>query len=100
VDLEVYGENFPLGQLREAPAKAKLKVENTIPLHKIFVAVTTNDNKSRVIGTTTLLLEAKFIFGGGKVEHIEDVSVKARYQRKGIGFILVTHATALMGPYY
>jgi glucosamine-phosphate N-acetyltransferase len=100
VDLEVYRENFPLGQLREAPAKAKLKEVNTNPLHKIFVAVTTNDNKSQVIGTTTLLLEPKFIFGGGKVGHIEDVSVKARYQRKGIGFILVTHATALMGPYY
>lgn len=100
MDLEVYRENFPLGQLREAPAKAKLKEVNTNPLHKIFVAVTTNDNKSQVIGTTTLLLEPKFIFGGGKVGHIEDVSVKARYQRKGIGFILVTHATALMGPYY
>jgi len=47
-----------------------------------------------------LQLEPKFIFGGGKVGHIEDVSVKARYQRKGIGFILVTHPTALMGPYY
>jgi glucosamine-phosphate N-acetyltransferase len=47
-----------------------------------------------------LLIEPKFIFCGGKVGHIEDVSVKMEYQRKGIGFKLVTHATkqaALMG---
>jgi ribosomal protein S18 acetylase RimI-like enzyme len=34
------------------------------------------------------------------VGHIEDVSVKVEYQRKGIGFKLVNHATnqaAIMG---
>jgi glucosamine-phosphate N-acetyltransferase len=97
--LEVYRENFPLGDLPKAAAKAILKEMKTNPLHKVFVAVT-NDNQDWVIGTTTLLVEPKFIFGGGKVGHIEDVSVKVRYQRKGIGFKLVTHATnqaALMG---
>ena len=88
--LEVYRESF--GQIRIATAKAILKEIKTNPLHKIFVAVT-NDNHSWVIGTTTLLVEPKFIFGGGKVGHIEDVSVKMEYQRKGIGFKLVAHAT-------
>jgi glucosamine-phosphate N-acetyltransferase len=93
--LEVYRENFRLGDLRKAAAKAILKEIKTNPLHKIFVAVT-NDNHGWVIGTTTLLVEPKFIFSGGKVGHIEDVSVKMEYQRRG----LVTHATnqaALMG---
>jgi ribosomal protein S18 acetylase RimI-like enzyme len=97
--LEIYRENFPVGQLRKAAAKAILKEIKTNPLHKIFVAVT-NDNHNWVIGTTTLLVEPKFIFGGGKVGHIEDVSVKVEYQRKGIGFNLVAHATnqaAIMG---
>jgi glucosamine-phosphate N-acetyltransferase len=97
--LEVYRENFPLGDLPKAAAKAILKEIKTNPLHKVFVAVT-NDDQDWVIGTTTLLVEPKFIFGGGKVGHIEDVSVKVRYQRQGIGFKLVTHATnqaALMG---
>jgi glucosamine-phosphate N-acetyltransferase len=96
--LEVYRENFPLGDLPKAAAKAILKEINTNPLHKI-VAVT-NGNQDWVIGTTTLLVEPKFIFGGGKVGHIEEVSVKVEYQRRGIGFKLVTHATnqaALMG---
>ncbi|MGA9154550.1 MAG: GNAT family N-acetyltransferase [Candidatus Nitrosopolaris sp.] len=97
--LEVYRENFPLGDLPKPAAKAILKEIKTNPLHKIFVAVT-NDNQDWVIGTTTLLVEPKFIFSGGKVGHIEDVSVKVEYQRRGIGFKLVTHATkqaALMG---
>ena len=46
-----------------------------------------------VIGTTTLLVEPKFIFGGGRVGHIEDVAVRADYQRRGIGFELVKYAT-------
>ena len=97
--LEVYRENFPLGELPKTAAKAILKEIKTNPLRKIFVAVT-NDNQDWVIGTTTLLVEPKFIFRGGKVRHIEDVSVKVEYQRRGIGFKLVNHATkqaALMG---
>jgi glucosamine-phosphate N-acetyltransferase len=91
-------ENFPLEGLSKATAKAILKEIKTNPLHKIFVAVTRNDNL--VIGTTTLLVEPKFIFGEGRVGHIEDVSVRKGYQRKGIGFKLVNYATeqaALMG---
>jgi glucosamine-phosphate N-acetyltransferase len=57
--LEVYRENFPLGDLPKAAAKAILKEIKTNPLHKIFVAVT-NDNHDWVIGTTSLLVEPKF----------------------------------------
>ncbi len=46
-----------------------------------------------VIGTTTLLVEPKFIFSGGRVGHIEDVAVRTGYQRRGIGFKLVKYAT-------
>ncbi|MFZ0327141.1 MAG: GNAT family N-acetyltransferase [Nitrososphaeraceae archaeon] len=46
-----------------------------------------------VIGTITLLVEPKFIFGGGRVGHIEDVAIRAGYHRRGIGFKLVKYAT-------
>ncbi|MDQ6668013.1 MAG: GNAT family N-acetyltransferase [Thermoproteota archaeon] len=46
-----------------------------------------------IVGTTTLVVEPKFIFGGRRVGHIEDVAVRAGYQRKGIGFKLVNYAT-------
>jgi glucosamine-phosphate N-acetyltransferase len=38
--------------------------------YKLFVAVS---DDSEIIGSTTLLIEQKFIHDGGKVGHIEDV---------------------------
>lgn len=66
-------KNFPLEGLRKAAARAILKEIKTNPLHRIFVAVT-KDNQGLVNGATTLLVEPKFIFRGGKVGHIEDLS--------------------------
>ena len=64
------------------------------PLHRIYVAVVQEGTEQGlVIGTTTLLVEPKFIFGGGRVGHIEDVAVRAGYQTRGIGFKLVKCAT-------
>ena|SRR5215831_2352658 len=45
-----------------------------------------------VIGTVTLLIEQKFIHRGGLVGHIEDVSVRAGYEKMGVGTALVQHA--------
>ena len=76
------------------------------PLHKIFVVYAVGqednkgcsnavDNKKVIVGTTTLLVEPKFIFGGGRVGHIEDVSVRKEFQGLGIGSWLVEHATTV-----
>ena len=46
----------------------------------------------RIVGTATLLIERKFIHGGGKVGHIEDVAVNRAFQRQGIGTLLIEHA--------
>jgi len=54
--------------------------------HIIYVAI---DNK-KIVGSTTLLIEQKFIHDGGLVGHIEDVVVRKDYERKGIGIKLVT----------
>ena len=56
------------------------------PNHIIYVAI---DNK-KIVGSTTLLIEQKFIHDGGLVGHIEDVVVRKNYDRKGIGIKLVT----------
>jgi len=37
-----------------------------------------------IIGTATLLVERKFIHGGGKVGHIEDVAVGKEYEGNGV----------------
>ena len=40
---------------------------------------------SKIVGSTTLLIEQKFIHKGGLVGHIEDVVVRKNYEGKGIG---------------
>jgi len=92
--LEVLENLASVGGLSKAAAKTILKEIKSNPLHRIFVAVLERGrNQGLIIGTTTLLVEPKFIFGGGRVAHIEDVAVRAGWQRKGIGFKLVSYAT-------
>ena len=60
---------------------------------KIFDKINSNQDcivavailEGKIVGSTTLLIETKFIHNGGKVGHIEDVVVDKKYQRKGIG---------------
>jgi glucosamine-phosphate N-acetyltransferase len=53
--------------------------------HIIHIAV---DGK-KIVGSTTLLIEQKFIHDGGFVGHIEDVVVRKDYEGQGIGIKLV-----------
>jgi len=55
----------------------------------VFVAVRED---GEIVGTTTLLIERKFIHGGGLVGHIEDVAVRRGNEGQGIGGALVTAA--------
>jgi glucosamine-phosphate N-acetyltransferase len=67
--------------LDKKKAKEILKKIVANPAHVIFVALKEN----LVIGATTLLIEQKFIHGGGLVGHIEDVVVSKERQGLGIG---------------
>ena len=60
------------------------------PLHRIFVAI--DKETSEVIGTTTLLVEQKFIHSGGRAGHIEDVVTRKGFEGLGIGSALINHA--------
>jgi len=53
--------------------------------HFVYVAIL----DGRVVGSTTMLIEPKFIHDGGNVAHIEDVVVSKDYQGKGIGEMLM-----------
>jgi glucosamine-phosphate N-acetyltransferase len=50
--------------------------------------------QDRVVGTTRLLIERKFVGGGGLVGHVEDVAVAPPFQHRGVGTALVGHAIA------
>ena len=55
------------------------------PNHIIHVAI---DDK-KIVGSTTLFIEQKFIHDGRLVGHIEDVVVRKDYEGQGIGMKLV-----------
>lgn len=64
-------------------AKAELILEKIMsnPNHVIFVA----EKDGIIVGSTTLIIEQKFIHDGGKVGHIEDVVVLESLHGLGIG---------------
>jgi glucosamine-phosphate N-acetyltransferase len=77
-----------------------LKLASNLDIEKakeIFEKISSNSNHfvyvaildGRVVGSTTMLIEPKFIHNGGKVAHIEDVVVSKDYQGKGIGEMLM-----------
>jgi len=74
------------GDLDKNKANEILKKIKQNPDHIIYVAI---DNK-KIVGSTTLLIEQKFIHDGGLVGHIEDVVVRKDYEGNGIGIKLVT----------
>jgi glucosamine-phosphate N-acetyltransferase len=73
-------------------AKGILKEIKSNPFHKIFVAKDT-ENDNIIVGTTTLLIEPKFINNGMRVGYIEDVSVKRGYEGLGIGRQIIDYVT-------
>jgi len=85
-------ENLLSTDIDNKTAKNILKKIKSNPLHKVFVA---QDNiNGKIVGTTTLLIEPKFINKGMQVGYIEDVSVRKGYEGLGIGSKLVTYATS------
>jgi glucosamine-phosphate N-acetyltransferase len=85
-------ENLLLPDIDNESAKDILKKIKSNPLHKIFVAQ--DETNDTIVGTTTLIVEPKFINKGMQVGYIEDVSVKKGYEGLGIGFKLLNHATS------
>ena len=71
--------------LTEEKAKEIFNKIMSNPNHIVFVAVL----DSKVIGSTTLFIEPKFIPQGGKVGHIEDVVIAKEHQGTGIGEKLI-----------
>ena len=74
--------------LSNEKARAILKKITGNPDNVIFVGVL----GSKVVGSTVLIIEQKFIHDGGKVGHIEDVVVSKEHEGKGIGFKIVQAA--------
>jgi glucosamine-phosphate N-acetyltransferase len=80
-----------MDSLKQASNLDKEKAENILkkiisnPNHYVYVAIL----DGRVVGSTSMIIEPKFIHDGGNVAHIEDVVVSKEHQRKGIGEMLI-----------
>ncbi len=66
-------------------AKEVFEKINSNSNHFIYVAIL----DGRIVGSTTMIIEPKFIHDGRNVAHIEDVVVSKEYQGKGIGEMLI-----------
>ena len=88
--LEVLDNLLP-SRINNDFAKEILKEIKSNPLHKIFVAKEAENNI--IVGTTTLLIEPKFINKGMRVGYIEDVSVRKGYEGLGIGRQIMEYVT-------
>lgn len=75
-----------VSELDNGVAKDILKKIISDPNHIIHVA----EDNGKIVGSTTLLIEQKFIHNGGCVGHIEDVVVSKEFEGRGIGIKLVT----------
>ena len=71
--------------LNKETAKEILKKIIANPNHIIQIA----EIDGKIVGSTTLLIEQKFIHEGGKVGHIEDVVVSKEFEGRGICMKLV-----------
>lgn len=71
--------------LNENKAKDVFNKIKSNPNHLVFVVIL--DDK--VAGSTTLLIEPKFIHQGGNIGHIEDVVIAKELQGSGIGEKLI-----------
>jgi len=90
--VETLGNLSDTGGLTPAGARKILSTMKRTPLYHVLVAVGTD---GRVVGTTTLVVEQKFIHGGGLVGHIEDVAVRKGYEGRGVGGSLVRAAVEM-----
>jgi glucosamine-phosphate N-acetyltransferase len=70
-----------------SPDAASLIWHNMAPNILVYVA----EDDGKIVGCATLLVEEKFLHGGSKAAHVEDVATHKDHQGKGIGSLLQKH---------
>ncbi|MCV0431346.1 GNAT family N-acetyltransferase [Nitrosopumilus sp.] len=71
----------PASNIEKSKAEEIFEKINSNPDHIIAVA----EIDGKIVGSTTLIIESKFIHNGGLVGHIEDVVVDKEFQGQKIG---------------
>lgn len=90
--VEMLGNLSETGGLTPAAARKILRTMGRAGPYHVIVAVGAD---GQVMGATTLLVEQKFIHGGGLVGHVEDVVVRKGCEGRGIGGSVVKAAVQM-----
>lgn len=81
--LDVLGQLRPVGlSVEEAQVVWRARIKDGVQTYVVRQG-------GVVVGTASLFVERKFIHGGGKVAHVEDVVVDEAWRNKGVGSDLV-----------
>ena len=91
-DVSLDSEFFPI--LYQLSPTADWEATDFASLWEIYqgnksVVVLVVEKYEKIMGTGTILIEQKFLRGGGKVGHIEDVVVDNRSREKGVGKAII-----------
>ena len=91
-DVSVHSEFFPiLNQLSPAKDWERLEFASLWQTYLDNQHITTlvAEKYEKIIGTGSVLIEQKFLRGGGKVAQVEDVVVDNRSREKGVGKVII-----------
>lgn len=75
--------------------RIQLQTIKTNPFHQIWIA----KSNGKIVGTSTIIIEPKFIHDLSYVAHIEDVVVDSKYRHQGIGSKLMDKMEQLAKMY-
>lgn len=62
---------------------------------QVYNGLVVVDGQQQVVATGMVFVEEKLIHQGGKVGHVEDISVRADQQGKQLGKLLISHLTQI-----
>ena len=85
-----------LEEITENQFYDQLKIIKANPFHKIIIA----ECDGKIVGSITILIEAKMIHNFSRVSHIEDLVVDVEYRMNGIGGMLMNKAIEISRQYY
>ena len=75
----------PASGISREKAEEVFRTIDSNPDHIVMVAET----EGRIVGTASMFRDQKFIHDGGRVAHLEDTAVLEKYQKLGIGDMLM-----------
>ena len=75
----------PASGIRREKAEEVFRAIDSNPDHVVMVA----EAEGRIVGTASMFIDQKFIHDGGRAAHLEDFAVLEKYQKLGIGDMLM-----------